>query len=55
MAFFSFSYVVRNLVLHMLRDIQEAVPNIEVEIFMLYSQLANARTRSEKLLKVYLN
>lgn len=48
-----FSYVVRNVVLQLLRDIQEAVPNIEIEIFMLYSQLANAHSRKEKLLKVY--
>eukprot|EP00026_Physarum_polycephalum_P004821 Phypoly_transcript_04845.p1 GENE.Phypoly_transcript_04845~~Phypoly_transcript_04845.p1 ORF type:complete len:597 (+),score=116.63 Phypoly_transcript_04845:110-1900(+) len=48
-----YSYVVRNLALHVLRDIQEAVPNIEIEIFMLYSQLAKAHNRSEKLLKVY--
>ena len=39
--------------LQVIRDIQGAVPNIEIEVFMLYSQLAKSYNRSEKLLKVY--
>lgn len=48
-----YSYVVRNLVFHALRDIQEAVPHLEAEIFELHSRLESTDDRSEKLVKVY--